>query len=472
VINPAKLILPALRARPDGSFAHESPAIEGALALGVGGFIVFGGQAASVRALTTDLIRRAGRPLLLASDLERGAGQQVAGLSELPPPGALGWLGDLGVVRWAGALTASEARSVGLNWVFAPVADLDVLPVNPIVQTRAFGSDSAAVAACVTSWIEGCEGAGALACAKHYPGHGRTAVDSHVAVPSVDVSEGVLATEDERPFAAAVAARVASVMTAHVAFPALDAERRPATFSPLIIERLRRLGFDGVAVTDALIMGGAQSRGVGDGAVEALLAGVDLLLYPDDPPAVAAALTDAVRNGRLSAERLAEAHRRYETALEKAGRPATANPVGPYATTDEIADALLDRGLVRGSVRRLTRPIELVSIDDDLGGPYPPSPAEYLGKRLKERGFLGAGGSRIVLAFAEPRGWKGRAGFGEDARRALAREAPTADLVLLFAHPRLVADIPGSAPVLLAWHRQRLMQEAGARWIAGRLRER
>jgi beta-glucosidase len=467
VTDPARLILPALRADSDGSFAHEASAIASALALGVGGFILFGGRADSVLALTTELVRRAGRPLLIASDLERGAGQQIAGLSELPPPGALGWLGDLDVIRWAGARTATAARSVGINWVFAPVADLDVLAANPIVQTRAFGADPVAVAACVRSWIEGCETAGALACAKHYPGHGRTAVDSHVALPSVDATEATLAA-DERPFATAVAAGVASVMTAHVAFPALDPEGRPATFSPPIIDRLRRLGFDGVVVTDALVMEGARSRGAGEGAVEALRAGVDLLLYPDDPPVVAAALSEAERSGRLPAERLAQAHRRYQQALARAARPAAGASAGPYGTPEEVADALLDRGLLRGALRRLKRPIELVTIDDDVGGPYPPSPGDYLARRLDERGALGLGGSRIVLAFAEPRAWKGRAGFGAEARAALGREAPTADLVVLFAHPRLLAEVPGSAPVLLAWHRQRLMQEAGARWIAAR----
>jgi len=469
VTHPARLILPALRAGPDGSFAHESPGIDSALGLGVGGFILFGGNADSVRALTADLVRRAGRPLLLGSDLERGAGQQVAGLPELPPPGALGWLGDADVVRWAGAVTAAAARSVGINWVFAPVADLDVLPANPIVQTRAFGADPAAVAACVRGWIEGCESAGALACAKHYPGHGRTAVDSHVALPSVAADATTLAREDERPFGSAVDAGVASVMTAHVAFPALDPDARPATFSPPILERLRRrLGFDGVVVTDALVMESALSRGGAAGAVEAVRAGVDLLLYPKDPAAVSAALAEAARSGQLPPERLAQALRHYDAALARAARPAAAMPSGPYETPDELADALLDRGLLRGVLRRLTKPIELVLVDDDVGGPYPPSPADYLGRRLAERGLLGSGGSRIVLAFAEPRAWKGRAGFGPEARALLAREAPKAQLVVLFAHPRLTAEVPGSAPVLLGWHRQRLMQEAGARWIAAR----
>jgi beta-glucosidase-like glycosyl hydrolase len=469
-VNPARLILPALRAASDGSFAHEAVAIQSALELGVGGFILFGGTSGSVRSLTADLVRRAGRPLLIGSDLERGAGQQVAGLPELPPPGALGWLDDPEVVRWAGGVTAAAARSVGINWVFAPVADLDALPSNPIVQTRAFGADPARVAECVRGWVEGCEEAGALACAKHYPGHGRTTVDSHVSLPSVTASEAALTAEDERPFAAAVAGGVASIMTAHVAFPALDPEGLPATLSLPILDRLRRrLGFDGVVVTDALVMEGALSgRPETDPAIEALRAGVDVLLYPKDPAAVSAALAQAVGSGDIAPERLAEAYRRYEVALARAARPPVALAPGPYETTEELADALLDRGLLRGSPRRLARPIELIVADDDVGGPYPPSPADYLSGRLAERGLLGSGGSRVVLAFAEPRAWKGRPGFGTEAGAVLASEGPRADLVVLFAHPRLVAEIPGSAPVLLAWHRQRLMQEAAGRWIAAR----
>jgi beta-glucosidase-like glycosyl hydrolase len=159
--------MPALRSDALSGFAHEAGRIADTLEIGVGGYIIFGGTAESVRRLTADLLRRAGRPLLLASDLERGAGQQVSGLTEFPPPMALASLNDPLVVRWAASVTAQEARAVGINWVFAPVADLDLLPENPIVQTRAFGSDPNEVATYVRHWIEGCQTAGALACAKH-----------------------------------------------------------------------------------------------------------------------------------------------------------------------------------------------------------------------------------------------------------------------------------------------------------------
>src|SRR6476661_2282439 len=206
----ARLVMPALRARPGSGFAHEAGAIAEALDLGVGGFIIFGGTVESVRRLTADLLRRAGRPLLIASDLERGAGQQVVGLTQFPPPLALASLGDASVVRWAGAVTAQEARAVGINWVFAPVSDLDVLPDNPIVQTRAFGDDPNRVASLVRTWIEGCQEAGALACAKHFPGHGRTSVDSHIALPIVPDPVATLRDSDLLPFAIAVESGVAS----------------------------------------------------------------------------------------------------------------------------------------------------------------------------------------------------------------------------------------------------------------------
>src|SRR6266508_4331392 len=163
-VTRARLVLPALRGRR-GSFAHERPKIDAALAAGVGGFILFGGTRPLVTALTRALRRQAGRPLLLGADLERGAAQQSRGLTELPPPGALGFLDDVDATHAAGVITATEARAVGLNWAFAPVCDLDLEPKNPIVQTRSFGADPAAVAAHAAAWVLGCQEHGVLACA-------------------------------------------------------------------------------------------------------------------------------------------------------------------------------------------------------------------------------------------------------------------------------------------------------------------
>jgi beta-glucosidase len=473
-LDSGRLILPALRAAADGGFGHEAARVADALDLGVGGFIVFGGTIESVRRLTSDLFRRAGRPMLIAADLERGAGQQVAGLTEFPPPLAVASLEDAAVVRWAGAVTAQEARAVGINWVFAPVGDLDVLPDNPIVQTRAFGDDPNQVASFVRTWIEGCQDSGALACVKHFPGHGRTTVDSHIALPVVTDPAETLRDGDMLPFAIAVESGVASMMTAHVAYPALDDSGLPATISrPIMAELRERLGFDGLVVTDALIMDGALvGRRESDAAVEAVQAGVDLLLYPNDARRVREALEQAIASGALAPARLAEALRRYERALALATSPTPPVTRGPFDSADALADALLAQGMLRGSAPTLQGPLDLVVVDDDLGGPYPSGPSDWVQQVLGEdRIGRYEGGSRVVVAFAEPRAWKGRSGFGPESRDALANAAGDADLIVLFGHPRLLPELPSDAPVLLAWHRQRLMQEAVGRWLVRRLRD-
>jgi beta-glucosidase len=247
-------------------------------------------------------------------------------------------------------------------------------------------------------------------------------------------------------------------MTAHVAFPGLDPEGLPATLSPRILGELRgRLGFDGLVVTDALIMDGALvGRRESDAALEAIRAGVDILLYPNDPRRVCDALDQAVGAGTLPRDRLAQSLERYERALAQAAAPTPPVTRGPFESADALADALLDQGMLRGVPPRLSAALDLVVIDDDLGGPYPPGPSDYVARALgSELAGRYTEGSRVVLAFAEPRAWKGRSGFGPEARDALAHSAPGADLVVLFGHPRLADEIPSEAPILLAWHRQR-----------------
>lgn len=470
-----RLVCPALRWRPETGFSHEAAAIDAALELGVGGFIIFGVGGArgdEVAALTERIRTRAGRPLLLAADMERGAGQQAVGLTPIPPPAALASLDDDTVFTWAGATTARDARSIGLNAVFAPDADLDIEPANPIVQTRSFGADPAAVSHAVARWITACQAEGVLASAKHYPGHGRTAQDSHNVLPAVPLPLAELAATDLGPFAAAVQAGVAMVMTAHVGFPHWDATGTPATLSPVILGYLRQaLGFDGLIVTDALIMEGARAgKTPGDAAVAALVAGCDLLLYPGDLAEVVGAITRAAESGTLSHVQLHASVARLDRLLAStealgASRPAPRASVTQGDGADALADRLLARGLVRGTAPGL-HGLDLVVVDDDIGGWYAPGPSDIVRRTLGQRKTVErSGGSRIVLAFAEPRAAKGRAGFGPESLARLAALAPEAALVVVFGHPRLVAEIPAGPPVLLAWHRQPLMQRAVARWL-------
>jgi len=467
----ARLVCPAIRWRR-GSFNSERSKIREALAAGVGGFILFGGTRAAVATLTASLRQQAGRPLLLGSDLERGAGQQIRGLTELPPPAALGYLNDLDATYTCGSVTATEAQAVGLTWIFAPVCDLDVEPKNPIVQTRSFGADPAGVGRHAAAWIKGCQEHGVMACAKHYPGHGRTTTDSHEGLAVVDATLAELQQTDVNPFVEAVKVGVGSVMPAFVAYPKWDSSGSAATFSRLILDYLRAsLGFDGLVVTDAFIMGGATAVAPeGVAAVAAVNAGCDMLLYPTDWAGVVRALE------QVGAERAGQAIQRYEKAVSP-GAPPRGQPTdlddAMLAEHQQFADGLADRAvhLIRGETPALGKALSVSIVDDDVGGPYSIPPRDVFAKTLVGMG-IGVprhpepGTRHLVLVYAEPRSWKGRGDLGPRSIAQLERLVPDASLVVLFAHPRLAAQVPGDVPILCAWHGQALMQRAAARWVA------
>ena len=501
-MSAARLLFPAIRwdaAREAWDIADR---IDGLHELGVGGFIVFGGPADAVADLTNRLRSGSRHPIVVGADLERGAGQQFGGATPLPPAAALASLDDLSVTRRAGALTAREARALGVDWAYAPVADVDVEPANPIVGTRAFGTDPEAAARHVAAWVDGCRSAGALACAKHFPGHGRTTADSHLGLPTVDADRGTLVA-DLGPFRSAIEAGVDAIMTAHVAFPALDPSGAPATLSGPILDGLLRdrLGFDGAVVTDALIMegvtAGGGSPGIEAAAVRAVAAGCDALLYPPDPHAAAAAL-EAARGRELAAARIDEAEARIERLVSRVDRDAgdevTAGAAGAGRSAgagkgegagqasggpSEVGTAT-DRAwalrlgtravrVIRGGVD-LPGSFELVTVDDDVGGPYPAPSRSAFPATLRKAGTgvvpveSPTGGRPVVVAvYADIRGFKGRPGLRDGARRRLraAVEAAPSSLVVLFGHPRLAADLPGEN-VLCAWGGEPLMQEAAA----------
>ena len=475
-----RVLFPAIRWDPGHGFASEARGIDVALKLGVGGFIVFGGPATAVVELTAALRARSAVPLLIGADLERGAGQQFFGAVSLPPAAAFGAIGDLAATRRAGEMTGREARALGVDWVYAPVADLDAEPENPIVGSRAYGADPAAVAAHVAAWIEGCRSVGALACAKHFPGHGRTVTDSHLALPVVTAPRPVLEA-DLLPFRAALEHGVDAVMTAHVAYPALDPGGGPATLSPAIVTGLLReqLGFRGLVVTDALVMAGVlgPEQDEGQAAVRALAAGCDALLCPADPERVAAALESA-RGRAPSGVRLVEAAERVDEAARRVVSPHPAQ--WGRAEDHDWALGIAARALqvVRDEPPPAARRIDLLTIDDDVGGPFPPGPRTWFpaalaaaGHTVREVPAVDPAQRAIVALYADIRGWKGRPHVST-AARARVREAlavrPDATVVL-FGHPRLAAEVPGDA-LLAAWSGDRVMQEAAARWLTDRSR--
>ncbi len=264
-------------------------------------------------------------PLMVSADLERGASMRVNETTPFPHAMAFGAAGDTELARYEGEVTAREARALGIQWVFFPVADVNNNPDNPVINTRSFGEDPEKVAGMVQAFIEGAHSDKKnyiLTTAKHFPGHGDTAVDTHLNLATIDVPRDRLEQVELLPFRAAIAAGVDSVMTAHIAVPALAPADLPATLAPQILTGLLReeMGFKGLIVTDALEMGGiAKGFTSGEAAVKALEAGADVLLMPSDPDAAIRAVVAAVESGRIPRRRLQESVARILAAKERVG---------------------------------------------------------------------------------------------------------------------------------------------------------
>ncbi|MGC2197238.1 MAG: glycoside hydrolase family 3 protein, partial [Terriglobales bacterium] len=250
-------------------------------------------------------------PLLIAGDFERGVlPARLFGTTVFPHAMAFGAAGKLAYAEEFGRITAQESRALGVHWNLFPVADVNSNPANPIIGTRAFGENPLQVGDLVAAYIRGARANGMLTTAKHFPGHGNTATDSHIAVASVNENLDRLRAVDLPPFRKAIAAGVDAVMTAHVRVLALDPDpTHVATTSPRIVTDLlkNQLGFKGLVVTDALDMAGLGGRyavNSGRPAVDAFKAGNDVLTMPADLEASYRAMLEAVRTGEISQDRL------------------------------------------------------------------------------------------------------------------------------------------------------------------------
>jgi beta-glucosidase-like glycosyl hydrolase len=284
----------------------------------LGGLLLFHGRFPSSVDVLNHLQASARRPLLIGSDLERGCGQQMAGLAMLPHAMIVDQVADgEQSARRFGQLTGQQARACGIHLVFAPVADVHTNAQNPIIATRALSRQPDRAARFVQAFVEGVQQSGAAATIKHFPGHGDTQQDSHDSLPTVPHSAERLEQVELLPFAAGVTAGAKLVMTAHVAYPSFDSSGAPASLSAPIIEGVlrQRLKFDGVVCSDSLLMAGVKERFAGEGelCLAALLAGIDLLLDVDQPTLVLDYLEQAVESGRLSRQRIATALARVDS---------------------------------------------------------------------------------------------------------------------------------------------------------------
>lgn len=474
----AELFYPAIRWDAVHGFESSRGAIDEALKLGVGGFIIFGGPSEHVASLTEHLHSKARVSLLIGADLERGAGQQFVGQTALPPLAAIASLEDLQSIRRAAGVSALEARSLGINWIYAPDCDLDIEPDNPIIGTRSFGSDPERVAEYASAWIDACQAEGVLACAKHFPGHGRTTVDSHKKLPMVGESLESLRETDLVPFQRAIERGVASVMSAHVAFPALDPTGSPATLSRPILTNLLRneLGFEGLIVTDALIMEGVLGGGESEAVVRAVHAGCDCLLYPSNVVESERAVRRAIDEKRIDGDAIQHSLERRKrwarwAALSKEMNRPTRDESG---WASQLAERVVH--MLSGRIPNLPQPWHLTIVDDDIGGPYPAPSRDPLVSALRNggidvvvdsQGVADRSGSTVVALFGDIRAWKGRPGYSADAkaavRSAMGDGSASNRLIVQFSHPRLADELHASAPILCAWGGEAVMQRAAAR---------
>ena len=273
--------------------------------------------------LNNQLQSRSKLPLLIGADFERGTAMRLDEGTSFPTAMAVAAAGNPKDAYTVGKITALEARTAGIQWIYAPDADVNSNPANPIINTRSFGEDPQRVAEFVAEFIRGVQENGGLATAKHFPGHGDTTGDSHIDLPVVGADRERLEKVDLVPFRAAIGAGVAGIMTGHLSVPALEPDpNTPATLSSRVLTELLRkqLGFDGLIVTDAMDMGGVTVRyAPGDAAVRAILAGVDVLLMPPVPDAAFNALLDAVKSGQISQDRLDASARRILQAKARLG---------------------------------------------------------------------------------------------------------------------------------------------------------
>jgi len=468
----ARLVCPGFR------FGSDDPGEALRLAeLGVGAFCFYGGTAAEVRDLSLRLKAASDTPLLIASDYENGAGQRVAGATELPSSMALGASGSEALARRKGEITALEARALGVDWVLAPVADLATRPENPIVNVRAFGSDPVLAARLGEAFMAGLNSQGALSCLKHFPGHGDTAADSHLELPSVAKNLYALEELELKTFRA-LARRADAVMAGHLLLPELD-PASPASLSKELLSGLlrRSLGFAGCIVTDALEMKAVSA--LGQAGVRAFRAGADLLLVPENPRALVSELAAACNDGLISQAAVEQALARQDRLV---GRLSPFRQLPPPAGALRCPEHLAFNAeaapacLAWASAGRFAlKPGETVGYFEPLTPPAGWQGAPFA-ERLRELGvrvepYQPNCGMRLAAGcFSKPSAGSGSINLGDAERRALqaAIAGAAQSVVLSFGSPFVLDGLAPSAG-LCAFCSLEDFQRAAAGVLAGEI---
>jgi beta-N-acetylhexosaminidase len=492
-----------------GYTAFDEPGFDRAArwvdSLRVGGIIISIGSPLDVAARLNRLQRLSPLPLLIASDLEGGTTFRLVGGTPFPPNMGVGASGREMDAYQVGRITALEGRAVGIHVTFAPVADLNNNPANPIINTRSFGEDPELVGRLVAAAVEGIQEHDMVAAAKHFPGHGDTGTDSHLTLPVITAGWSRLDSLELVPFRAAIDAKVGMVMSGHIAMPGIDSGRvRPATVAPNILSGLLRdsLGFDGIIVTDALNMGAlVSSYGAGEAAVLAFEAGADLLLQPADPAVTIDAMEAAVRSGRITEERLNASVRKILELKRDlrlfARRTVDLDSVGTVVGAEEFQRTASEIGAravvlatdasgVVDSLRAAPRSIALVTYADDNAGSIGATLASELraaGHRVTITRLWPSSGATaydsartaaerapyVVFAPAvRASAWRGTIALPDSLAAlvtATARARPT--VLVSLGTPYMISQTPAVGSYLLGWSANATMERAVARALTG-----
>jgi len=474
--------------------------------LEIGGLIVSVGSPFDIAAKLNALQRRSRLPLLVSADLEWGAGMRLVGATAFPHIMAVGATRDPRDAHTIGAAAAVEGRAVGIHVNFAPDADVNNNPANPIINVRSFGEDPRAVSRLVQEYVRGLHEHGMLATLKHFPGHGDTQTDSHIGLPVIGAGYPRLDSLELLPFRAGIAADADVVMSAHIAFPALTGSDDPGTLSAAVLTGLLRdsLHFQGLVVTDALMMGAIVAKyGAGEATVRAFLAGSDLLLMPADPDSAVNAMVAAVEAGRITRERLDQSVRRVLEVKRRLGlferRTVPLDSIMRVVGSKPLQDAANDVAaraltLVRDAGGRLhalrAKPsrLTLIAYADEMNGAV----GQYLTDLLRQggdtveyfrlwpmSGTLSYDSARAVIARTpatvfvanvRPLAGRGTIALPDSLAQLITTTDATRPTVLVsLGSPYLLNQTPAVKSYLIAWSGVRASERAVALALLGRV---
>ncbi len=458
--------------------------------INIGGVILLGGNAVEVSQRTRQLRSWSSQPLLIAADIEEGVGQRFNGATWFPPPMSLAEIAkkdESQAVEYAyqmGMITAKEALAIGINWLLAPVVDINNNPENPVINIRAFADTPELVSKLTRVFIEGAQSLPVLTTAKHFPGHGDTSTDSHIELPMIEHDLDRLLKVELAPFVSAISVNVASIMTAHLLIPTWD-RLNPATISRTIIKgQLReQLGYEGLIVTDALIMDGiANTCSPDELAIRAIEAGVDMLLMPEDPVLAIDAIYKAIQSGRLNPQDIAKSLKRIAKAKSKLKPPEKHESLtGSLYKKDyrDLCNIILEKSMqVSLSSHLIPKTGEnILVVDDLLNCPYlmRNSPAVLIPRsfgylpKLMQQSDLSLSGSMILQIFIRGNPFRGSAGLGNQNKEIYLKliQQKALQAVIIYGSPYVAqwfkSKLPVEIPFIFTYGQNDVAQEIACR---------